>query len=224
MTNSNETAPTVTEVLERLGRCVELVSMDPYCDGITIGLHEKDGLLTVWSFSRKEGVHARLRQVRNQLVTLGGLSPVHRTDTLANFPCGYIHSRPLKFLMMRAVEKSPDFRWPDGPISVKDLKSGLTFLAERRQEGRKWVYEIRGEGEAKNPQLRLRSAAAGMVRYGEMKKVGDTEVSFVCGYPHDELVRLLFPYARNLSGTDDMLEADALHGQLTTGTLGFTPQ
>ena len=36
-------------------------------------------------------------------------------------------------------------------------------------------------------------------------------------------MRLLLPYARNVSGTQDMLEADALRGQMTTGTLGFTP-
>ena len=36
-------------------------------------------------------------------------------------------------------------------------------------------------------------------------------------------MRLLFSYARNVTGAEDMLENAALRGQMTTGTLGFTP-
>ena len=64
---------------------------------------------------------------------------------------------------------------------------------------------------------------AGFVRYGEMEKVSDTEVSFPCGRRHDELIRLLLPYSRNVSAVENMMEAEALRGQMTTDTLGFTP-
>ena len=35
------------------------------------------------------------------------------------------------------------------------------------------------------------SVVAGSVRYGEMEKLSDTEVSFPCGQRHDEFMRLL---------------------------------
>ena len=46
---------------------------------------------------------------------------------------------------------------------------------------------------------------AGFMRYGEMEKVGDTEVAFSCGWQHDELMRLLLPYSRNISAVESML-------------------
>jgi hypothetical protein len=36
-------------------------------------------------------------------------------------------------------------------------------------------------------------------------------------------MRILLPYSRNVSAVENMMEADALRGQMTTGTLGFTP-
>jgi hypothetical protein len=224
MPGSEMTTPKVTDTLNRLGSCIELITMDPHYRDITVGLYQKDGVLTLWSFSRRDGVEGRLRQVRDQLVALGGLSPLPRSNTRVNFPCGYMHQRPVKFLMMQAVEKPPDHRPPDGDISVKDIKSGMMLYADGSEVDGRWVYRIRGDGAAKNPAARIRSAARGFVRYGEMEQTGDADVSFICGHRHDALMKVIFPYARNLSGTEDKLEADALRGQLTTGTLGFTPQ
>ena len=56
----------------------------------------------------------------------------------------------------------------------------------------------------------------------EMEKIGDTELKFPCSSRYDQLVRSVLPYARNVSGTEDMLESDDSRGQMTTGTLGFS--
>ena len=46
--------PTVTgqspiaEQIEKLGHCIELVSIDPHFHDVSIGLFIKDGLMTVW--------------------------------------------------------------------------------------------------------------------------------------------------------------------------------
>ena len=224
MPDAASTTSRVTDTLDRLGNCIELITIDPHFHEISVGLYQKEGILSLWSFNEREGVEGRLRQVRDQLVALGGLSPLPRNNTRANFPCGYMHLRPLKFLMAHAVEKPPDFRLPDDDISVKDMKSGMTLYADGYEVEGRWAYKIRGEGEAKNPAARIRAAARGFVRYGEMEQIGDIEVSFNCGNRHDALMRVVFPYARNVSGTEDQLEADALRGQLTTGTLGFSPQ
>ena len=213
----------VAEKLGEIGSCLELVPMDPHFSNVSVGLYYKDGYCSVWSFSRVRGVEGRLRDIRDQMVRLGGVQPAEGSDNRFIFPCGIIHMRPVKFLLTRAVTRSPDFAHPDGPMTIKDSKSALMLtVAGERKDGRH-VYQVSGEGEVRNPALRLRMVVAGFMRYGEMEKVGDTEVAFPCGWRHDELVRLLMPYSRNISAVESMMEAEAVRGQMTTSTLGFTP-
>ena len=211
----------VVEIVQRYGRCIELVSLDPNFNDISVGLYEKDGVLTVWTFSRVPRVEERVRVIRDQLVALGGLVPVENTHDQARFACGQQHSRPTKFLMMQAVEKAPDYALPEG--GVKDLRSPLMLGFEVGEADGRWVYRVTGQGEAPNKAQRLRAVTKGYVRYGEMEEVGDDGVAFPCGHRHDELATLVLPYARNVTQVEDMLSADALRGQMTTGTLGFTP-
>ena len=213
----------VAEKLKEIGSCLELVPMDPHFGGVSVGLYIKDGICTVWSFSRAEGIEERLRAIRDQMVKLGGVVPAEGQGNRFVFPCGMIHVRPVKFLLTQAVTKSPDFAHPDGPMRIKDSKSNLMLTVTGIQRDDRYVYQVSGEGETRNPALRLRMVVAGFVRYGEMEKVGDTEVAFHCGQRHDELVRLLMPYSRNISAVESMLEAEATRGQMTTSTLGFTP-
>ena len=58
---------------------------------------------------------------------------------------------------------------------------------------------------------------------GEMEKVNDNAVTFPCKRRHDELIRIVAPYSRNVSAVENMLENESLRGQMTTNTLGFTP-
>ena len=211
----------VVDVLEKLGSCVELVPLDPNYQDISVGLYMKNGTGTVWTFSRKAGAEGRIEVIRNQLGALGGMEPVPGTRDQTRFSCGQVHSRPLKFLVKQAVEKAPDHRLPEG--RVKDLRSPLMLDIKGIEEDGRWVYRVDAEGEAPNEAARLRAVTGGLGRYGEMEKVADYAASFPCGYRHDELARLVLPFARNVSKVDDMLAADALRGQMTTGTLGFTP-
>ena len=204
-------------VLEEYGRCLELVAVDPHFHEITIGLYEKNGVLTVWSYNGKPGVRDRLRQVRDRLVRLGGLFPVEDTHNQATFPCGRIHARPLRLVMTEAVEKPPHRETPSGDIAVRDFRSPLLLKAKPRRESRRWLYAVTAEGEAERPELRVRATVAGLIRYGEMERVGPAAAVFSCGERHDELMRLLLPYARNIRAVQDELE-----GQMTTQTLGFS--
>ena len=211
------------EALERFGRCLELVPMDTNFQNISVGLYVKEGICTVWSFSGKPGTASRLERIRDQLVALGGMEPVAGSGNQARFGCGYLHERPVKFLMSQAVGKAPDFAPPQGEMSIKDSRSPLTIRVEGYQQGYRWVYRVSGEGDAPNPAMRLRMVVAGFLRYGEMDKVSDAEVAFPCGQRHDALMRLLLPYSRNISSVEGMMAAEALRGQMTTGTLGFSP-
>lgn len=214
----------MAEVIEKYGRCLELVPIDPHFHNITVGLYVKDDTCTVWTYSTVDGVQGRIEQVRDQMVALGGLVPVEGTNNQVRFPCGHLHVRPAKFLLAQAVGKVADYAAPVGAMSIPDSKTKLTLHVSGSEAGGKWVYQVSGEGEAPNPAMRLRMVVAGFVRYGEMDKVSDTEVSFPCGQRHDELLRILLPYSRNVSAVESMMEEEAMRGQMTTGTLGFTPQ
>ena len=214
----------VAEKLAEIGTCLELVPMDPHFGNVSVGLYYKDGYFSVWSFSRAEGVEGRLREIRDQMVRLGGAQAVDGSDYQFIFPCGIVHMRPVKFLLSQAVTKAPDFEHPTGPMTIRDSKSALTLsVAAVELDGGGFAYQVSGEGEVRNAALRLRMVVAGFMRYGEMEKVGDTMVAFTCRWRHDELVRLLLPYSRNISAVESMLEAEATRGQMTTGTLGFSP-
>ena len=212
----------VAATLERLGRCLELIPIDPHGEDISVGFFEREGVITVWSFSRRAGAAERLRQIRDRAVALADLDPVEDRPTQFRFPGGRIYGRPLRFLARQAVEKSPHLPVPTGRIQVKDLKSDMILFAVPEQADSGWVYNIDGEGEARRPALRIRATLAGLERYGEMQRVGETQAAFPCGSRYDGLVRVLLPYARNVSGTEDMLEAFDTRGQMTTGTLGFS--
>ena len=211
----------VNEVIEEYGKCLELVPIDPHFKNISVSLYEKNNVATVWPFSRKNGVSKRIEQIRDQLAKLGDLEPIETTNNQLRSSCGIMHTRPLKFLMMQAVEKSPDYSHPEGLI--KDLRSDLLLGFSTVDMDGSTGYQINAKGEAPNLNGRLRAITSGFVRYGEMIRRDNFTVSFSCGAKHNPLMQLLLPYARNVTGTQDMLEADSLRGQMTTGTLGFSP-
>lgn len=210
------------EVLERYGKCLELIPMDPHFHNISIGLYEREGTCTVWSFSRREGVEERIEQIRDQMVTLGGMAAVAGTRNQVRFSCGRLHVKPIGFLLARAVGKAPHQPSPSGEIRIRDTKSKLELTAVGRDTERGILYEIGAEGEAPNAAARLRMVVKGFVRYGELEQVGDREVAFPCGQRHDELIRLLLPYSRNISAVEGGMEAETLRGHMTTSTLGFS--
>ena len=211
------------EVIEKFGQCLELVPLDRRFHDISVGLYVKDGICTIWTYSRREGVAERIREIRDQLIALGGMEAVAGTDNQVRFPCGHLHQRTLRFVMSQAVGKAPDYAPPQGELSIQDSKSALTIHVEPplESEGRS-VYGVSLQGEARNAAMRLRMVLAGFSRYGEMEQVGESGVAFACGMPHDALMRVLLPYSRNISSVETMMEAEALRGQMTTSTLGFS--
>ena len=212
------------EVIERYGQCLELVPLDRRFHDISVGLYVKDGICTIWTFSRREGVEGRIREIRDQLIALGGMEAVEGTNNQVRFPCGQLHQRTLRFVMSQAVGKAPDYAPPQGELSIQDSKSALTIHAElfMRDDEERAAYSVSLEGEARNAAMRLRMVLAGFTRYGEMEQVGESGVAFACGLPHDALMRVLLPYSRNISSVETMMAAEALRGQMTTGTLGFS--
>lgn len=222
--NQIDNKENVKDILDRIGKCSELISIDPHFKDISVGLYEKNNVYTVWTFSKVPGVSNRISEIRDQLVNLGGMVPVPDTNNQVKFPNDELYDRPVKFLIKLAVEKPSNYRHPDGPINIKDLRSPLTLIINSYDENDKRIYEVTTEGEFKNPELRKRATVQGFIRYGDMEKIDNTKVMFKGGYQRDELVRIILPYARNITGTQDMLDADSMRGQMTTSTLGFSTQ
>ena len=214
--------PSVAQVIKEYGKCLELVPMDPNFHGISVGLYLKDGVCTIWSYSSKPGLEDRIAAIRDQFVALGSLTPIDGTHDQIKFLCDDLHLRALRFLLAQAVGKSPDFS-PEGyGLSIRDTRTKLTLNVSGIQTPERYVYALSATGEAPSIPARLRMVVAGFVRYGEMEKVGDAEVAFPCGQRHDRLMGILMPYSRNISAVEDMMEADAMRGQMTTNTLGFS--
>ena len=215
------------EVIERYGQCLELVPLDRRFHDISVGLYVKDGICTIWTYSQREGVEDRIREIRGQMIALGGMEAVEGTHNQVRFPCGQLHQRTLRFVMSQAVGKAPDYAPPQGDLTIQDSKSALTIRVEPSAEAEDSsdgpaVYNVSLEGEARNAAMRLRMVLAGFSRYGEMEQVGESGVTFACGMPHEALMRVLLPYSRNISSVETMMAAEALRGQMTTGTLGFS--
>ncbi len=213
------------EVIERYGQCLELVPLDRRFHDISVGLYVKDGTCTIWTFSQREGVEDRIREIRDQMIALGGMEAISDSHNQVRFPCGQLHQRTLRFVMSQAVGKAPDYAPPQGALSIQDSKSALTIhadLSTASNEDGPAVYNVSLEGEARNAAMRLRMVLAGFTRYGEMEQVGESGVAFACGMPHNALMRVLLPYSRNISSVETMMAAEALRGQMTTGTLGFS--
>mgnify|MGYP001265259894 CR=1 FL=1 len=219
----NEKIKRPIEVIERYGRCLELIPVDKHFKDISVGLYVKDPVCTIWTYSQVEGVSKRLRAIRDQMIKLGDMEAIPNTPNQVQFTCGNTHSRPLKFLLSQEVVKSPSYRHAEGPMTISDTKSPLTINVQPYDDDdSQSLYQVSVSGTAKNPQMRLRMILAGFARYGEMEKAEDNDIFFTCRHRHDNLLKLLMPYSRNISSVEGMIAAESLRGQMTTGTLGFS--
>lgn len=212
--------PSVKDTIKRLGKCIELISMDPHFHDITVGLFVNNRTLTIWSFSTIPGTDERIRKIRDRIVALGDLESVSGTTNQALVPSGDILIQPMKFMFREAVEKDPDVL-PSGPIEAPDNKSTLIFTVEGGQQDDAYVYTVTARGEAARPESRIKATVGGFMRYGGCERVTPETFRFPDGQQHDGFVRLLLPYARNVSAVERMLEAEEMEGQMTTQTLGF---
>jgi hypothetical protein len=176
----------------------------------------------VWTFSPLDDVRERLEQIRDQLVLKGSMTAVDGTQDQVRFACGEFHGVPMRFLLRAAVEKAPIEVEDPSPLTVRDIKSRMDMLATPEVIDGRWGYRVTATGDFKRPEVRIRAMVGGFTRYGDMERIEPDLGSFKCGQRHDALVRVLMPYARNVSGSEDSIEADNMRGQLTTQTLGYS--
>ena len=220
--------PTVTgqspiaEQIEKLGHCIELVSIDPHFHDVSIGLFIKDGLMTVWSFSKHEGIAGRIEQIRDRCTRLGDVTVVDGTTDQLRLTSDLYLDRALRFMFIAAVEKDPARELPSGRITTPDTKTKLLFVINGAEEDGKYVYTISAEGKSDRADLRVRATVGGFVRYSDCERVDKNKFAFPDGKRYDSFARLILPLARNVSAVESQLAASELEGQMTTQTLGFS--
>ena len=212
------------EVIKKYGRCIELISMDPFFNDITIGLFFKEPNLTVFSYSSLDGVSERLNQIRDRIVDVSGAMPVENSPHQATFECGMKEgccSAPLRFALKEAVTKDRDLDLSKG-IVCKDLRSDMIIKVNYEENSNGNTYTVSGDDNAEKPIIRYRAIANGLIKYGGFERLDNFSFRLSCNQRNDKIVNLLLPLARNISATEESLAAEDAAGQMTTQSLGFS--
>tara|TARA_B110000438_G_scaffold279076_1_gene303195 strand:- start:1617 stop:2279 length:663 start_codon:yes stop_codon:yes gene_type:complete len=212
-----------SQIIEEYGRCIELISMDPFFNEITVGLFLKGSVMTVHSYSSKQGTEKRLNEIRDRIVVVSGALPIDESPRQATFPCKLIDgccSSSLRFVLKEAVMKDTVKDLSKG-IVCKDLRSDMMLKVDGSESENGYVYKVSGDGNSDKPEIRYRAVTNGLIKYGRFNRVDNFSLTLECGNRNDNIINLLLPLARNISATEDSLAADDLAGQMTTQSLGF---
>ena len=212
----------VKERIKDLGHCVELISMDPYFKDITLGLFIKSKTLTVWSYSQADGIDFRISQVRDRVANLGEFEIDPDSSNQVLLHDELVPEQVLRFLFKETVMKDPSLPAATGEITAKDNKSSLTFIVGGIETNDGYIYIVKSTGGEARRDARIRAVVGGFIRYGECNRVEMDKFQFSDRKRHDGFVRLLLPYARNVSGVENSLANENMAGQMTTQTLGFS--
>ncbi len=193
-----------------LGRRIELVSMDPHCANITIGLYEQRGEYLIHSYSAVPEARLRLDAIRHAMQVLGGL--VEQQGRLG-FPCGARHQLAMRRTFLEACKLPTAAAVDPRPLMVLDKKLERNVAARSLGEG---LYELTAEGSADAAAPRLESIANGYRKLAEVEFVPAEphRFRFACGQAHDALVGLLLPRALNVRAILREQEMAAARGQL----------
>jgi hypothetical protein len=205
--------------IKDLGRRIELVSMDPHCHDISIGLYEQPGPaggpeFLVHTYSRNEAAEARIGAVAAAMAALGGMAIASDDAHRLRFPCGSEHRAAVKRIFLEACKLAPGADLEARPLSIHDKKSGLEIEAAHRGAG---SYRLGAAGEAEGSERRVAAVTRGLMKLAEMQPVADSydSVGFDCGHAHDALVGLLLGRALNVRAAIREIEEAAGRGMLT---------
>ena len=199
-----------------LGSRVELVSMDPHFDDISIALYGADDpgqpCYQVHTYSRRPGAAERIAGVTRAMQVLGGMEQTS-TDPLS-FPCGHAHKLAVKRLFLEACKLPPAQPIEPRPLHIFDKKANATIAVASLGQG---LYEARATEQVRGVERRVATIALGLIRLGEMDEVTGqpNQAQFGCGEAHDALLGLLLVRAPNVRAAVREAEAMASRGVLS---------
>ena len=199
-----------------LGSRVELVSMDPHFDDISIALYCPDGpgppCYRVHTYSCRPGADERVAGVARAMQVLGGMEQTSAGSL--SFSCGHAHRLAVKRLFLEACKLSPTQPLEPRPLHIFDKKANATIAVASFGQG---LYEARATEQTPGVERRVATIARGLIRLGEMEEVADqpNQVRFGCGHSHDALIGLLLVRAPNVRAAVREAEAMASRGVLS---------
>jgi hypothetical protein len=207
-----------------IGQRVELVSMDPRFEEISIGLYRSETdegpLAVVHSYSGRPGVDGRLAFVARAMATLGGLEPAG--DRSLRFSCRDWHQAAVKRLFLEACKHDPDVPLEPRPLATKDTRSEQAISVESLGGGR---YRVDADGGDPETPSRAAAIAAALAKLAELEPSEDdpAEVAFRCRHAHDELLGVLLVRALNLRQALREEELSASRGVLVAPSAQAAP-
>jgi hypothetical protein len=192
-----------------LGRRIELVSMDPHCSDITIGLYEQSGEYVIHSYSGRPEASTRLDSIRHAMQVLGG---VEVRQGRLRFACGAGHQLATRRIFLEACKLATAAAVDPQPMEAPDKKLERNVTVRSLGGG---LYELSAE-DSPAAAARLEAIAGGYRKLAAVDFVpGEPHrFRFACGMDHDVLVGLLLPRALNVRAAMREQEMAAARGTL----------
>jgi hypothetical protein len=204
---------TVMAHIEDLGKRIELVSMDPHCDDISIGLYEQgegDGFSFLpHTYSQLDGAAARIGFLVEAMATLGGLERVANGGL--RFPCGVEHAMGCRRIFLESCKIPTGSALDAKPLAIFDKKSERTITVTSDGKG---GYHLTADGPEDGRDRRVGAIAKGLAKLAEMDSDADDHVRFACGHAHDAMIGLLLGRALNVRAAIREQEDKATRGVL----------
>ena len=202
-------------IRDDLDRRIELVSMDRFCEDITIALYVVGDRrsATIHSYSTRSAVPARLAWLATAMQILGGMQPGGTDGRTVLFACGEWHELAARRVFLESCKVDPANGLTTRPLEVNDARTGQYMTIEPLGAGAYQVHAVAEDPAADN---RAPAVAAGLAKLAGLATDLDdlTIVRFPCGAPHDELVGLLLPRAINVRAALREFEQAASRGVL----------
>lgn len=206
---------TTPHVRDDLDHRIELVSMDRFCEDVTVALYlVGDGAAaTVHSYSSRAAVSARLDWLADAMQVLGGMRSAGDDGRTVAFTCRSWHELAARRVFLESCKVDPANPLVTRPLATNDARTGQFITVEPLGRG---AYRVSAVAEDPTADSRAPAVAAGLVKLAALDTDPDdpTIVRFSCGAPHDELVGLLLPRAINVRAALRELEQAAGRGVL----------
>ncbi|MFN8005739.1 MAG: hypothetical protein U0V70_01660 [Terriglobia bacterium] len=201
-----------------IGKRVELISMDPHCVDITIGLylqdHGRGPEYLVHTYSQRTEAKARLDFISQGMVVLGGMEFLQGGNRRLRFSCGGEHLKACRRLFLEVCKFPNGAALTPKDLQIFDKKSNRAIRVVSGPEG---SYQVQADGpDDPEKSARIAAIAQGLVKLSEvqMEGTGLGQLSFPCHQRHDPVLGLLLGRALNVRAVMREQELAASRGIL----------
>jgi hypothetical protein len=201
-----------------LGLRVELLSTDPHCHDVSLGLYRQvvddAPRFTIHSYSRDSGVEERIAYLNKVMETMLGLEEVATAPGWLQFSCRRQHLRPLKRAFLDLCKLKTGTPLEVKPLTAFDKKAETELTVVPLGNG---SYRTTAGSNNEKVTRRLAALTRGFVKLCEMEVIQDekNDFRFPCGQDHHVLLGQMTYRAQNVRATMQEEEQIAARGKLS---------